>query len=73
MPCISFIAPSATCDIETASFALRDACEMLRVCAFSDCEMPRPAASSAALLMRIPEESLLIELDSASCVLVRFF
>jgi hypothetical protein len=71
MPCISPIAPSATCDIEMPSFALRCACEMERICDFSDSLMPRPAASSPALLMRIPDDSLLIEDASASWVPVR--
>src|SRR3954469_5379431 len=71
MPCMSFMLPSATCDIEMPSFALRCACARLRMFALRFSEMPRPAASSDALLMRIPEDNRPTEAASADCVEVR--
>ncbi len=44
--------PSAVWTIETPSWMLRWACAMPRICERMDSEMPRPAASSAARLMR---------------------
>src|SRR5690606_34964427 len=53
---ISAIAPSAVCDSEMPSLALRAAWSMPRIWVVKRCEMARPAASSLALLMRMPED-----------------
>ena len=57
-------APSAVCDSEMPSFALRAATVRPRTWAFMRSEMARPAASSFALLTRRPEESRCIEVAS---------
>src|SRR5690606_27635567 len=49
-------APSAVCDREMASLALRIATFMPRTWAFMRSAMARPAASSLALLTRRPED-----------------
>ena len=53
---ISPIAPSAVCDSEMPSLALRAAWSMPRIWVVKRSEMARPAASSLALLMRRPED-----------------
>ena len=58
--------PSAVCTIETPSWMLRCAWARPRIWLRIFSEMPRPAASSAALLMRRPDESLSIDLEIAS-------
>src|SRR5689334_15603780 len=64
-------APSATCVMETPSFALRSAWAKLRTWAFRFSLMARPAASSAALEMRIPDERCDRLRAIADCVLDR--
>ena len=49
-------APSAVCTTEMPSWVLRTACFMPPICERRPSEMARPAASSAARLMRKPEE-----------------
>src|SRR5919198_1645015 len=61
--------PSAVCTIETPSWMLRWACARPRICARIFSEMPRPAASSAALLMRRPDERRSIDLETLSEVI----
>src|ERR671930_126718 len=63
--------PSAVCTIETPSWMLRWACARPRICARIFSEMPRPAASSAALLMRRPDERRSIDLETLSEVIDR--
>ncbi len=63
--CISFSEPSAVCTSEMPSWALRLAWAVPRIWARMPSEIARPAASSAARLMRSPEESFSIDLDSA--------
>ena len=53
----SVSAPSAVCATEMPSWALRVACLSPEIWARRFWEMTRPAASSAARLMRNPEES----------------
>jgi hypothetical protein len=50
----SLSAPSAVCAIEMPSLALRTPCCMPWICAVMVVVMARPAASSLALLMRLP-------------------
>ena len=57
-------APSATCTIETPSCALREATCMPRIWERISSLTARPAASSAARLMRRPEDSRSIVLLS---------
>lgn len=54
---ISFKAPSADWTMEIPSWAFADACVRPRICRRIFSEMARPAASSAALLIRQPDES----------------
>ena len=67
--CISFSAPSAVCTSEMPSCALRLAWAVPRIWARMPSEIARPAASSAARLMRRPEDSFSIDFDSAIDVL----
>src|SRR5919204_2305208 len=60
--------PSAVCVSEIASDALRWAWSRPLICAFSFSLMAMPAASSAAELMRRPEERRWIDFDSMSLV-----
>jgi len=55
----------------TASFVLRSAIEYERTCEFICSEIAIPAASSAALLIRMPLESLWKLVDSVDCVEAR--
>ena len=57
--CISFSAPSAVWTSEMPSWALRLACAVPRIWARMPSEIARPAASSAARLMRRPRRELL--------------
>ena len=61
--CISLREPSAVCTSEMPSCALRLACAVPRIWARMPSEIARPAASSAARLMRRPEESFSIDFD----------
>ena len=69
--CISFRAPSAVCTSEMPSWALRLAWAVPRIWARMPSEIARPAASSAARLMRRPDESFSMDFDSAMEVLKR--
>src|SRR3954463_16093062 len=60
--------PSAVCTMDTPSWMLRCAWARPQIWLRIFSEMPRPAASSAALLMRRPDESLSIDLEIASDV-----
>ena len=53
--------PSPVCAIEMASLALRMATFMPRACELMRSAMARPAESSLALLMRMPEDRRCIE------------
>jgi hypothetical protein len=64
-------APSAVCDREIASLALRTATFMPRTWAFMRSAIARPAASSLALLTRRPEDRRCIEVARADCEVVR--
>ena len=55
--CTSLSAPSAVCTTEMPSSALRVACFSPLTWARSPCEITSPAASSAARLMRKPDDS----------------
>src|SRR5688500_4838898 len=57
MLCVSVSAPSAVCTTEMPSWVLRTATFRPPIWDRSPSEMARPAASSAARLMRKPEES----------------
>src|SRR5581483_9717381 len=50
-------APSPTCSLPTPSCALREDCVRAVMLACSPSAMARPAASSAPLLMRVPEDN----------------
>ena len=69
---IVLVAPSAICSTELACSAFFDACDRARVSARSLFAMPRPAASSAARLIRKPDDSFCIELATALFVSPRF-
>jgi hypothetical protein len=60
-------APSAVCDIEIASLALRIATFMPLTWAFMRSAIARPAASSLALLTRRPDDRRCIEVASVDC------
>ena len=60
----SCIAPSAVCVSEIASFALRTAWFRPRICEDIRLEIAIPAASSLALLMRMPLESRSMDMSS---------
>ena len=60
-------APSPVCASEMPSLALRVAWLRPRIWVVKRSEMPRPAASSLALLMRRPEDRRCREVDSADC------
>jgi hypothetical protein len=62
---VSIKAPSAVCIKDTASLALRTAWSRPLICEVIFEAMARPAASSLALLMRTPVDSLSIEVDMA--------
>src|SRR6202000_2872607 len=64
-------APSAVCDIEMPSLALRIATFMPRVCAFMRSAMARPAASSLAEFTRMPDDSRCMEVASEPCDALR--
>src|SRR4051794_14621103 len=57
MLCVSVSAPSAVCTTEMPSWVLRTATLSPPICERRPSEMASPAASSAARLMRKPEES----------------
>src|SRR6195952_2878884 len=69
MRCIMLVTslsePSAVCAIEMPSLALRIAWLMPRTCEVIEVEMARPAASSLALLMRLPVDRRSIAVPSA--------
>ena len=67
--CISFSAPSAVWTSEMPSCALRLAWAVPRIWARMPSEIARPAASSAARLMRRPDESFSIDFEASSRVL----
>ena len=64
-------APSAVCTTEMPSWALRAATLSPPTCERRPSEIARPAASSAARLIRKPEESFSSDLDRSFCVLDR--
>ena len=64
-------APSAVCDSEMASLALRMATFMPRTWVFMRSAMARPAASSLALLTRRPVDRRWTEVARALCVALR--
>ena len=65
-------APSAVCVSDTASPALRMAVERPRICAVKRCEIARPAASSFAPLMRMPDDKRCSEVAISSDEVARF-
>ena len=64
-------APSAVCDREMASLALRMATFMPRTWVFMRSAMARPAASSLALLTRRPVDRRWTEVARDDCVALR--
>jgi hypothetical protein len=64
-------APSAVCVSDTASPALRMAVERPRICAVKRWEIARPAASSLAPLMRMPEDRRCSEVAISSLDVAR--
>src|SRR4029079_16044778 len=60
-------APSAVCDSEMPSLALRIATFMPRTWEFMRSAMARPAASSLAELMRRPEDRRCMDVESEPC------
>ena len=62
----SLIAPSAVCAIEIPSLALRCATPRPFICDVKRFEICRPAASSFALLMRIPDDRRSIDVAKPS-------
>ena len=70
MLCTSDSAPSAVCSIEMPSCALRTAMFRPLICERIFSLMARPAASSAALLILSPVES--VRMDFWSALLVAF-
>src|SRR5690606_25677296 len=64
-------APSAVCDTEIPSLALRTAWFRPRICEVNLLAMARPAASSLALLMRRPEDRRCSEVAKEPCDLFR--
>ena len=63
--------PSAVCTIEIASWAFFAATVLLVICDCSFSEIPRPAASSLALLMRRPEDRRWTEVVRLACEVLR--
>ena len=61
---ISLVAPSAVCATLMASLALRTAWFKPRICEVILLAMAKPAASSAAELMRLPVDSCSMALDN---------
>ena len=70
---ISCVAPSAVCNIEMPSLALRTAWFRPRIWAVILLLMARPAASSAAELMRLPVDSCSMALLRLRLFTVRAF
>jgi hypothetical protein len=70
---ISPIAPSAVCASEMPSLALRAAWFRPLICEVNREAIASPAASSFALLMRMPDDSRASEVCSADCDLLRLF
>jgi hypothetical protein len=68
---VSASAPSAVCDSEMPSLALRTAWFRPRICEVKRLLMASPAASSLALLMRRPEDSRCSEVASDCPLLSR--
>ncbi len=68
---VSVSAPSAVWTTEMPSWALREACLRPPTCERRPSEMARPAASSAARLMRNPLESFSSDFDIWPCVTER--
>ena len=66
--CVSVSAPSAVCTTLTPSWVLRTATLRPPICERRPSEMARPAASSAARLMRKPLESFSSDLLIWPCV-----
>src|SRR5659263_146799 len=69
--CDSVSAPSAVCTTEMPSWALRTATLRPPTCERRPSEIARPAASSAARLMRKPDDSFSSDLARSFCVLDR--
>ena len=67
---ISFVAPSAVCNIEIASFAFLTAIFRPEICAPMRSAIASPAASSLALLMREPVDKRSIAVDMARSFLL---
>ena len=65
MDCVSVSAPSAVWTTDVPSWALRTATVRPPICDFRPSLMARPAASSAARLMRKPDDSFSSELPTA--------
>ena len=68
---ISAKAPSAVCDSEIASLALREAWLKPRICVVKRSEIAKPAASSLALLMRSPDDKRCREVARSDCDIVK--
>ncbi len=66
-------APAAVCDSDTASFALLIAWLVPLTWVVNCWLIARPAASSAALLMRRPEDRRVNDCDSSDCEPFRLF
>src|SRR5579863_3139929 len=66
-------APAAVCDSDTASFALLIAWLVPLTWVVNCWLIARPAASSAALLMRRPEERRVNDCESSDCEPFRLF
>ncbi len=66
-------APAAVCASDTASFALLIAWLVPLTCVVNCWLIARPAASSAALLMRRPEDRRVSDCVSSDCEPVRLF
>ncbi len=69
----SFSADSVVCASEMPSLALLTAWFRPLIWVVKRVEMARPAASSFALLMRMPEDRRSIAVDSLLCDLARLF
>ena len=69
---VSVRAPSAVCTTEMPSWALRTATLRPPTCERRPSEMARPAASSAARLMRKPLDSFSSDFDMSFWVTDRF-
>src|SRR5258705_9162699 len=66
------MAPDAVCTIEMPFFALAIPWLSALIAAVCDVAIARPAASSAALLIRLPDERRLMAVDNSFCEADRF-